>query len=316
MPRETHQAIALLALLLATSAGGCSSFSRETDIAANQQADKKYNVWQTSYNEAAAESLEPVWQGKQAVRLTYRIDAGQLGAPLAISCVQAKQVAYQEVAPSGLAQRSIGVLDIQYPHPAGREGMALVGVVIQQQHGPDRGMPPAFIQQVRGWFRWPDENTIVGSNRDLHEAWVMDVPRAELDQIIGRLQSSGFYGDVAQRRGHVRVTSRIGTDYVAKDWVTVSELDGLMHRVRSHGQLVSYQGIAMPLEQRPTAPASVVAWRAMQGAGQSTEQPVQTLAEQRPMSTDDSLFGAPHQPPGPAQPPRQVARLPEEGAYR
>jgi hypothetical protein len=297
-------------------AGGCSTISGEDPaLAANRAADKKFDVWQASHNEKAAEALQPIWNGEQAVRLTYRIDAGQLGAPLAISCVQAQQVAYQEVAPSPLAERSVGVLDIQYPHPAGRAGLALVGVVVQQQDS-SRGITPNFVQHALGWFHWPDENTILGSNRDLHEAWVMDVPGSEVAQLIGRLQTAGFYGNTEQRHGHVRISSRIGASFIAKDWTTVSELDGLMHRVRSQGQLVSYQGIALPLEGRPTAPASVVAWRTMHAAGQTTAEPNRQLAglEAHPPTT--ALFAAPNRSPKTAPIRQQIARLPETSSLR
>jgi hypothetical protein len=306
--------LALLATLLLIT--GCTTLSDEAldpTFEANMEAAKEYNVWQASHNESAADALKPVWNGEQAIRLTYRIDAGQLGTPLAISCVQAQQVAYQEVAPSPLAERSIGVVDVQYPHPAGREGMALVGVVIQQQQTGKRGFTPDFLQHALGWFDQPDEDTIVGSKRDLHEAWVMDVPRGEVAQLIGVLQASGFYGEAEQRRGHVRVTSRVGASYVTKDWSAVSEFDRLMHRVRSQGQLVSYQGIGMPLDQRPSAPASVAAWRSMHEAGQTTGAiSSQQLAEQGGQPGAGPLFGAPHQSPSAPQ----VARQPESGMIR
>ena len=227
----------------------------------NQQADKNYEVWQASHAEATLDGVKPVWNGAQPLRLTYRVDAGQLGAPLAISCVRQQHVAYQEVPTSSLALRSIGVLDIQYPHPAGREGQALVGVVIQHQHGPDRGMPPGWIQSVRRWVLRADEDLLAGANRDMHEAWALAVPRADVERILGQLQSAGFYGSAEQRRGHVRIISQIGSERVAKDWASVNAMDELMHRIRSQGQLISFQGIALPLESQPLAPASVVAWR-------------------------------------------------------
>ena len=254
------------------------------------------------------------------MRLSYRIDAGEMGAPLAVSCVQAQQVAYQEVEASPISERSIGVLDIQYPHPAGRPGKALVGVVIQRQHGPERGMPPAIIQRVRGWFRWPDENTIIGSQRDLHEAWVMDVPKSELDQVVAELQTAGFYDSSERRRSHVRVTSRIGTSFVSKDWASISALDGLMHRVRSQGQLVSYQGISVPLENRPSAPNSLVAWRAIHQENLPTAEssPQTQIAE-----ASGSIFSAPGEalnsglaPQQPNTPAAEIARLPQSGPWR
>ena len=301
MLRKKYQPLSLLALGCLCFQLGCISVPRTESFTPPPVAKKP-------------------WEGDQAIRLSYRIDAGEMGAPLAVSCVQAKQVSYQEVEASPISERSVGVLDIQYPHPANRPGMALVGVVVQRQHGPERGMPPGWIQRVRGWFRWPDEDMIVGSQRDLHEAGVMDTPRAEPDKMFAELETSGFYEPSERRRGHVRVSSRIGSDYVAKDWSSVTALDGLMHRVRSQGQLVSYQGISMPLENRPSAPQSLVAWRAIHQeavpAGEAT--PNTQIAQ-----TDGSLFGAPGQPGNNAllpetssSPAAEIARLPQSGSWR
>ena len=64
--------------------------------------------------------------------LTYRLDAGKLGQPLDVVRVEGQRVSYEQVASSPLPDESIGTLSIEYPHPAGRSGYALVGNMCSQ----------------------------------------------------------------------------------------------------------------------------------------------------------------------------------------
>ena len=238
MPR--HRAIIAIACLLAVA--GCAGKGPRGSIATTARP-----------------------AGYQQVRVAYRIDAGALGMPLAVSKVGAQLVSYEELPSEPLRGRSVGTLEIAYPHPAKREGMALVGVVVQQRGAEKRGMMPDVGQMWRGLLG-RDELFLKGADRELHEAWVLDIPKAELDQILTALNRQQFFepNSPSPSQDSVRLVTALDGQETSRVWHAVPELDGLMQRVRSSGQLISYRGASLPATSAWQPPASLAAYNHIQ----------------------------------------------------
>jgi hypothetical protein len=148
--------------------------------------------------------------------LMYHVDASRLGLPLALSKVEAQHVSYQESPSSPQAGTSTGTLRVRYPHPQAGAEMALAEVVIDSRAAGGR------------------------ASDTVHEVWTLDIPKNDLDQIVGRLRETNFF--VAPGKSQTGVTLMTSLDKVSmnKDWDQVPELNLLMQQVRSHGQLVAY----------------------------------------------------------------------------
>ncbi|MCA9246959.1 MAG: hypothetical protein KDA42_07585 [Planctomycetales bacterium] len=199
----------------------------------------------------------------RAAKLEYAIDAGRLGVPVAVSRIGARQVSYEEVPSEPLSERSIGTLQVVYPHPAGREGMALVGVVIQQRRATQRGMLPRWKSLWRD-VRGGDATFVRDIDSEMHEAWVLDIPKAELDALLRELADTQSTSEYAHSGVGVHLSGSID----GHNWKLRSQghpaLDTLMQRVRCSGQLVSFRGSAQPETNRWQRPASLVAWEQSQ----------------------------------------------------
>ena len=166
-------------------------------------------------------------------RLEYRLDAGKLGQPLDVLCVDGRRVNYEQIASSPLADRSVGTLVIQKPHPAGREGFARVTFSIDSAESSD------------GSSSWnPLKRTSladkIGHHEEVHEVWAMDIPAAEADRCFQMLSVQNFYAAPSPSVGKARISVTLDGKRVQKDWEMLPELNALSQRVRSEGRLVAY----------------------------------------------------------------------------
>ena len=242
----------------------------------------------------------------RSASLEYSIDAGKLGVPMAVSRIGAQQVSYEEVPSAPLSKRSMGTLQITYPHPAQREGMALVGVVVQQRRPPERGMMPRLSSVWRG-ISGNDETFVRTRDNHAHEAWVLDISKQELDRILTAVaQQQQLDSAAAKGPAGVRLTASVDGQHWKLAKQSHPELDALMQRVRGSGQLISFHGAAQPADTRWKAPASLVA----------LEQ------HQHDIASTTALFAGPDTPATetiqaasrlPVQPAIPVARLPQAG---
>ena len=171
---------------------------------------------------------------------TYRLDAGKLQQPLEVVRVEGQTVTYDQVASSPLPEQSIGTLSLAYPHPAGRAGFAQVKFPLASAAGRASQSPP-------WWNLLPgkpaDSQTSVGpvgSQPEIHEAWVLDIPRLESDHYFKLLSGEGFFN--TQRPGDVgvKLTVRINGKELSKNWDQIAELNVLAQRVRREGQLLAF----------------------------------------------------------------------------
>ena len=244
--------------------------------------------------------------------ITYEIDAGRIGVPLSVVRIEGRLVSYDQVPVSAVADHSVGTLSIEYPHPRDREGYALARVVIESRDG----LPVVGSNLVAGGLEWTERLSAVaapwnwfagsqpaqaaggsaGVGTKIHEIWELDIPKSELDEVVGQLDQVGFFDSSAQNSSAVEVTARLNHSTVRKRYDPVPALDSVMQRVRGQGQLISYDrppplpsaSVASATESKVVTP-SVLALRAAMPAQDANSPAAELLAKVNPAPRAGSL---------------------------
>ena len=192
--------------------------------------------------------------------IEYRIDAGRNGVPISLAKIEGRLVSYEAVAPQTISEQSVGTLSIEYPHPRGREGYALARVVIESRSGAG-AIGANLLSSGREWtekissaaapWNWFGESagdqastqpgeTPAADVAHVHETWELDIPKSELDTVMGQLDRAGFFDGNATSGSAVELTTRLDRSMIRKRFDPLPELDRLMQVVRGQGRLVSY----------------------------------------------------------------------------
>jgi len=178
--------------------------------------------------------------------LEYKLDAGQLNLPLAVTRVEGQLVSYDQVPSSPGRDTSVGTLKVQYPHPAGRPGFARARLEITS-----KATKPGATATAATSSSWSKAAQAVNPKRlwsktsagsaEVDEVWEFDVPRAQLDNVVASLNRTGYFDSRQQGSDGVEVVAKVDGKTVKKTWQQVPELNELMLSVRNQGRLVSYQ---------------------------------------------------------------------------
>ena len=149
--------------------------------------------------------------------LTYRLDAGRLALPLDVVRVEGQRLIYEQVASSPLPEQSIGTLTLEYPHPTGKAGWALVQFTLDS----GRVQPAA---ESKSWNPLSKKSKsqsaasgITSTQPEVHETWELEIPATEAE---GGLQDADR-GRLLRRRSHGhrrQLTVRMNGRETAKDW--------------------------------------------------------------------------------------------------
>ena len=249
--------------------------------------------------------------------LTYRLDAGKLGQPLDVVRVQGGRVSYEQVASSPLPDQSLGTLSIVLPHPLGRSGMALARFTLSSTHQKSDAESSPWNPFVKDPDAVKPPDGIVTTHPRVHESWELDIPRAEVDQILKLLNGDGFYH--TQRPGPAHLAIKMDGVEQAKDWSEVPALNRMIQRARTTGRLVTYtrpatvDGSPVSTIASTAEYADLWARGVIPGAGGSSLASAFALPR-APAGT----VGSPPAVPYPATPyPAAVAQLPPSiGRYR
>ncbi len=192
--------------------------------------------------------------------LTYHVDAGQLNIPLAVTRITGQGVSYEDVPSSSLANQSTGVLAIEFPHPAGREGFALATMTLNTAV-PTEGAAAA------------KDKTEKSTGSLVREVWKLDLPTAELDAAMETLRQANFVASEPKTNPGIVISARLNGREIQKKWDPIPTFDVLMQRVRRDGQLVVYERPTQQSQSKSQAMlASVNAYRqlvARDGGGDS-----------------------------------------------
>lgn len=200
--------------------------------------------------------------------ISYRVDAGKEGLAMAAARIEGQLVSYDQVPSTPRSDHSVGRLTLQYPHPRGVDGMALARVEINSKwhttpdgevQTVDQSALSTRLTTALAEGKWPGKTTA----GELHESWELDIPKAQLDRIVADLNGAGYFGKQRKSKSGIELAARIDGGQVTKAWEQVPELDLLMRRVRSEGQLIAYHrtpGVKKPGEH---AFSSVAAYQAL-----------------------------------------------------
>jgi hypothetical protein len=179
----------------------------------------------------------------QTASLTYRVDAGALQQSLDVLRFEHQQVSYEQVASSPLAGQTIGTLSVAYPHPLGRNDAAQASFTLDSNANSQNNESSASsgwnpLKKKKSATKQP--TGINGAQPEVHENWVLDIPKAEADQLFKLLATQGFYQTERAGAVGVQLSAKINGQEVHKNWDQVPELNLLVQRVRRDGTLVSY----------------------------------------------------------------------------
>jgi hypothetical protein len=153
-------------------------------------------------------------------------------------------------APQGRAQ----FLSIEYPHPAGKKGFALAEVIVARD--PSSAAGKRSDDWLSGFRRVArDRMPGLTYGEGIESAWALNVPIAEVDLLIQRLDAQGYFADAKHPAAGAELSARVNGLRFSKPWPAVPELNALVGRVRREGNLVSHRE---PLESlTPAQPAPV-----------------------------------------------------------
>jgi hypothetical protein len=192
----------------------------------------------------------------ETARIEYRLDAGKLGQPIDAVRVDGRQVAYEPIASSPLAEQSIGTLVVQFPHPAGTPDRARVTFTLDSNR-------PESASDGANPLRAGTPVGVQPQHEEVHEVWAMDIPRAECDRYFQALSAQNFYQAPAVESGGAQLAVTINGRQLRKSWDQVAELNLLAQRVRCEGQLVGYLRPGALVGTPSSRIASTHAFRAM-----------------------------------------------------
>lgn len=202
-PRAISATLALS--LLSSIAAGCSALPNRTQIdSASGLFDKAKLTYRAEFPSVQGTTVQVAAANPGAAQLTSYSPAGQPQA-------------------SGNCQ---GTLEIIYPHPGKREGYALVKVTM--------GSEAKAVSKPTGWrrlFPWPSADRNSGQ-----ETYSMDIPRSELDHIVGKLQQTGYFEKGTSSQKAADLATQIDGANVRRSWDRIAELDALLARVYAAGR--------------------------------------------------------------------------------
>lgn len=181
----------------------------------------------------------------QKAVLDYRVDGGQLSEPLTVARIAGQQVTHQRLASTPHPDCSVARLIIRYPHPGGKNGVALAKLIVET-----RPLANPVAQANKAvWEQWSDVITTTArgmvpgmkANEDLYEVWSLDISKADLDRVIAGMMQNGYFVNPAKTSIGIELSAQVDKFEAVKNWTHEPELDILVERVRHQGQLLSYQ---------------------------------------------------------------------------
>lgn len=178
---------------------------------------------------------------EKSIHLSYRTDSGRLNrAAGAGSTVQT--VAYQSPQRMPVPPFSESTLEIQYPHPGGVPGRALLRVTFAAPT--EDSESPNWIAKVMG----DDEEKPSTPSLGQSEIWEQDIPEAHLAAVMKELKKRKFFERIkvlGDDDAHI-VTTINGNEF-GKRFPAVAELDSIIINIRRTGRLVNGAATTAPM---------------------------------------------------------------------
>ncbi len=189
-------------------------------------------------------------QAYASAAITYRLQPPPpAGGDVELASYSTQPVASQTAAPSRTQ-----ILSIEYPHPAGRRGYALAEVIVAREAASDAAnRSGSWLAAMRRVAR--DRMPGLTYAEGIQSAWALDVPIAEVDLLIRRLDAQGYFADSKAPLAGADLAARIDGRSFSKPWSSVPELNTLVRNVRRQGKLVSHrEPLELPSPSQPIEP--------------------------------------------------------------
>jgi hypothetical protein len=224
------------------------------------------------------------------VSLTYRTPTKQVNA-LAASRLAAGQpgtqlASYQAPAAPVVPDNVAGILEITYPHPSDKPGYALVQVTVSNGNDIEGAKPLSPWEKFLG-VRSDDEPLLTGKQTTYN----VDIPRAELDQLMATLREAGYFTATHAEGPTTRLTTRLDGLRVNKNWTQVPQLDDLFIRAYHQGRQARLAAAAGIQYNAPGQVAGSYGLPATNSPG-----PLSSVQAYRDVVASDSARGAPPAP--------------------
>jgi hypothetical protein len=234
------------------------------------------------------------------VSLTYRTPSAQVNATVAAArAVEGQLVSYQQPAPAVVPNGREAILEITYPHPEGKEGYALVQVLIPRVS--EEPAAPTSWEKMMGIRR--DDDPVLSGKRSTYN---LDIPWSELEQLMTSMREAGYFTSKKAESPTTHLTTRLDGMRVHKNWNQVPQLDALVARVYQEGAPAGAATGSSSAGGSATASDEAAAAAAVPIASEAAGEPLSSLNAYRAVVAGDNARGA--RPVAPREP--RVTRLP------
>jgi hypothetical protein len=160
--------------------------------------------------------------------LSYRTESGRLNRMHAGRDLV--QASFEQPADMTIPSFTYGTLTIDYPHPRGLRGYALVrgtfgpNEVDQQE---DRGLA--------GFFGWGDSSA-KKEVKVSQEVWETELPQEHLARLVDQLKEKQFFRRIKVLGTEAHLATDINGNRMSKDFAAVPELDVMLLNIRRIGR--------------------------------------------------------------------------------
>jgi len=142
-------------------------------------------------------------------------------------------------------------LKIQYPHPEGKEGIALATLSMTQAsfNSLYENLNEEFQEGLKRSGNNDTSNQIsrsiqsakgINSSTIKEEIWKWELPKEQLDLLILDLSKSGFFDEQSRPKGETHLSIQIDKGNLAKSWTQEPRLEDFIKRIYEKGWLDSF----------------------------------------------------------------------------
>lgn len=170
-------------------------------------------------------------------RLSYRIETDRLNGSRRKEA-GSKLASFHQAPLHPLPVGAYAMLEVYYPHPDRKAGLAQVRVRIENQQ------PKSGSKLLSWWSKAKEELPRLAGSAGWQETWVVDIPQSELKQLVNALGEAGYFYAFAPPHDATLVETELDGTRLTKKWTQVPELDALVHRARTEGRLASSTKVA------------------------------------------------------------------------
>jgi hypothetical protein len=199
-------------------------------------------------NGPAIAQVEAAGADSDVIRIAYQTDSARLNLTTATSMPGFHNASFQ---PASQAQYfpefTSSTLVVTRPHPSGNPELALVTVTFHSNEETASDSAASSVWSAIAGSS--DDEPSTGGGEPFREVWTLDVPRWQLDNLVGKLRKQNFFRRSKILSPKATVDTFIDGRRFAKPFKEIPELDSLILQIRSRGRLVTRTPQGTPATQ-------------------------------------------------------------------